>query len=411
MKKFLLTIVAILSISSCVYASNVNVQLNGENVDFTDENGLKVEAQIVNGRTMVPMRKLFELLGASIDWDGTTQTVTATKNDTTIKLQINNDTAELTTNGASKKTKLDSKPILIDNRTMVPLRFISESLGKQVAWDSANSTAIIIDYDYFSNMLKSKSSLLYKFIENKPAGMTVQISRNYTDLRNSAFNTVSSVYATITNVNENTRHIAIDFTGTSELFKEIANEGWSSISLDVTYTDDGVSILTDNAVLNRMITDKNITYADLGLTGKYNDSLGDAIRNIVGINENEINIGTFQSLKSEFEKFLKLFNASNTNNSSTITANNINYSNANNQYFDYTKFDNIIFDNEFIQTYNFINKLIFNYDVELNSLLYDTSNISVNMNVSDSVDVMSISARIDLSNEFDEKFTYTIEVK
>ena len=47
-----------------------------------------------------------------------------------------------------KRIEFDVQPQLINDRTMVPLRFISESLGKQVAWDAREQTAIIIDYDY-----------------------------------------------------------------------------------------------------------------------------------------------------------------------------------------------------------------------------------------------------------------------
>ena len=53
-------IVIILVMNTTTFASNVYVQLNGEIIDFTDSNGNRVDAQIVNNRTMVPLRKIFE---------------------------------------------------------------------------------------------------------------------------------------------------------------------------------------------------------------------------------------------------------------------------------------------------------------------------------------------------------------
>ena len=146
MKKFIFTLIALLSLSTSVFAG-VTVELNGETLNFADANGYTVNPQIINNRTMVPLRKIFETLGADIEWFGDTETVIATKGDTKVKLQINNSIAELTKKGVTKKITLDSKPVIVNDRTLVPLRFISESLEKQVAWDQETQTAMIIDYD------------------------------------------------------------------------------------------------------------------------------------------------------------------------------------------------------------------------------------------------------------------------
>ena len=155
LKKFLMALCFMVSFSSVVMAG-VSVELNGEKINFTDENGFTVNPQIINNRTMVPLRKIFETLGAKIEWYGDTETVIAQKGDTTVKLQINNPIAEVTKDGVSSKITLDSKPVIVENRTLVPLRFISESLEKQVAWDQETQTAIIIDYEYFINEIKGK---------------------------------------------------------------------------------------------------------------------------------------------------------------------------------------------------------------------------------------------------------------
>lgn len=91
---------------------------------------------IVDGRTLVPVRAIFEALGAEVEWDADTRTATGTRGDTTVSVQIDNTTAYV--NGESRV--LDVPARLINNRTMVPARFISESFGCQVFWDQATQT-------------------------------------------------------------------------------------------------------------------------------------------------------------------------------------------------------------------------------------------------------------------------------
>ena len=94
---------------------------------------------IENGRTLVPMRIIFEKLGANVEWNDETKTVTAKKDDVEIKLTINDKTAYV--NG--KEITLDTPSVIKDGRTLVPVRFISESLGKDVEWDAENKYVIV----------------------------------------------------------------------------------------------------------------------------------------------------------------------------------------------------------------------------------------------------------------------------
>ncbi|OQB15000.1 MAG: hypothetical protein BWY15_00815 [Firmicutes bacterium ADurb.Bin193] len=96
-------------------------------------------AMIRNDRTMVPMRAIFEIMGATVDWDEATSTVTATKGNTTITLTIGSTEAKL--NG--QPLTLDVAPFTHNDRTMVPLRFISESLGAAVQWSGTTNTVIL----------------------------------------------------------------------------------------------------------------------------------------------------------------------------------------------------------------------------------------------------------------------------
>lgn len=92
-----------------------------------------------NGRLLVPVRKLFEGLGAQVEWNENTKTVTAVRDDTRIELPIGKKTAKV--NGYS--VSIDAEAVIINGRTMVPLRFISQSLGAKVRWDSSTQSAYI----------------------------------------------------------------------------------------------------------------------------------------------------------------------------------------------------------------------------------------------------------------------------
>lgn len=89
-------------------------------------------AALVNGRTMVPLRAIFEALGASVNWNAAEQSVTATRGGQTVKLTIGSSTAFV--NGT--QVTLDPPPQIIGGYTMVPLRFVGESMGAQVDWNS-----------------------------------------------------------------------------------------------------------------------------------------------------------------------------------------------------------------------------------------------------------------------------------
>lgn len=138
MKKIisLMLVVAVIISSLCTFsvaASGIKIQINGQNKVFD------VMPQIVDGRTLVPMRGIFEEFGADIHWDEKTRTVKATVGDITVTLIVNYPRGDV--NG--KDVNLDVPPKIIDGRTMVPVRFIAEALGCKVDWDGNSQTVII----------------------------------------------------------------------------------------------------------------------------------------------------------------------------------------------------------------------------------------------------------------------------
>jgi len=99
---------------------------------------------IKNGRTLVPIRAIIEALGGTVGWDGTARKATVTLGSTTIELWIGKNTAKV--KGVS--TPIDTTntkvvPEIINGRTMLPLRFVSENLGCSVVWAAATKTITI----------------------------------------------------------------------------------------------------------------------------------------------------------------------------------------------------------------------------------------------------------------------------
>ena len=126
--------------------------------------------------------------------------------------------------------------------------------------------------------------------------------------------------------------------------------------------------------------------------------------------EKDVNLATFYNINSDYTKFINLFKFSNTANSSTITASGINYLNATLKNFDYTKFDNVLLENEIVQVYNILNKLIFNYDVTMDELLYNASNINVSITTTVEGNLYRTNFIVELLNEYNEKVVYTVNV-
>lgn len=93
----------------------------------------------IAGRVLVPLRGIFERLGAQVVFDPVAQTVTATRDALTVILRLGSREARIN----QRIVLLDIPPLALRGRTMVPLRFVSEALGARVDWDERTRTVMI----------------------------------------------------------------------------------------------------------------------------------------------------------------------------------------------------------------------------------------------------------------------------
>lgn len=183
--KIYLTIIGVIfslfaSISALAdYAPDVVVSLQIDNpimevngIDTEIDSGRGTAPIIIDGRTLVPIRAIIESFGGAVNWNGNAQEVALTMSDDTIKLTINSNIAYLNDN----KQSLDVAPTIINERTMLPIRFIAEGFNLGVAWDSDSQTVSIIrdsftdeEYQNLISVLPRYSGLPYTQInDNSP---------------------------------------------------------------------------------------------------------------------------------------------------------------------------------------------------------------------------------------------------
>lgn len=122
--------------------NEIMVRLNNEYIKFDQP------PVIISDRTLVPMRFIFEKFGMTVDWDNLTNTASATDGKTNISFTIGSNIVVL--NG--KEFEIDVAPIMLSDRTLIPLRFLSENLGYTVGWNEYAQEVTINDLPELPNM-------------------------------------------------------------------------------------------------------------------------------------------------------------------------------------------------------------------------------------------------------------------
>ena len=116
--------------TSTADGQDIKVYLDGELLSFD------VPPRIEQGRTLGPLRAIFEAMGATVDWDQSSQIVTATRQEVIVQLPIGSKSP--TVNGIVWPLDVPAK--IVGDRTLAPLRFVGEAFGGKVEWNEAERT-------------------------------------------------------------------------------------------------------------------------------------------------------------------------------------------------------------------------------------------------------------------------------
>jgi hypothetical protein len=119
------------------YAAGIKVTLNGQQIQFDQP------PVIINGRTLVPVRAIFEAMGCTVLWDGANQIVNVATEFGMMTLGIGSNYISYRNENEDRSIFTDVPPQIINMRTLVPVRAIAECTGYNVDWDDATQTVII----------------------------------------------------------------------------------------------------------------------------------------------------------------------------------------------------------------------------------------------------------------------------
>lgn len=182
----------------------VSVQLDGETVSFSGQ-----QPVIIDNRTLIPLRGVFEKMGYTISWEPNTKTATLTADGTTVSVSANSDT--FIVNGEVKP--LDVPAQIMNGSMMLPLRAIGESAGANVTWNGAAKVVeidteslgtedIVQASEYFSSYSQAIASLdsvevLCNELKSLEGEVTVEQLQSYKSRLNDALQTINSVKAAV----------------------------------------------------------------------------------------------------------------------------------------------------------------------------------------------------------------------
>lgn len=131
----------------CYGGENIKINVDGKNIESD------VSPQIIEGRTLVPIRTVGEALGADVDWNSETKEITVENSETKVNFIIGDKNCTIIDKkiNAYNKTLMDVPAQIINGRTYIPVRAVSTALGCDVDWDSNTRTVII-------NVIKAEST-------------------------------------------------------------------------------------------------------------------------------------------------------------------------------------------------------------------------------------------------------------
>ena len=155
----LLVVGLVLSSATLAFANEneISVYVEGQKVSFD------VPPQTINDRTMVPIRAIFEVMGATVNWDNATQTAICTKDNSVVKMTLNIKTEYIN----DVPYEMDVAPVIVDNRTLAPARYVAEAFGYFLNWDGNTKSVLINKTSTIKDGTKEQKVIFEKEVKEK----------------------------------------------------------------------------------------------------------------------------------------------------------------------------------------------------------------------------------------------------
>ena len=146
---------------------DIGIQLNGEALDLSGE-----QPVIRNNRVFLPLRPVFEGIGADVTYDENEEVIVAEKDGKTVEITVGSRMLKVTEGATTESVATDAASFVEDGRAYIPVRFAAQAFGCDVGWDNENMTVIIVDkntlkgdggtYNIINNYLKQNIAFSYK---------------------------------------------------------------------------------------------------------------------------------------------------------------------------------------------------------------------------------------------------------
>lgn len=140
-------------------AQTIGVQVNETALSFSD-----VAPAAKDGHVYVPVRSVFEALGAQVDYIEESQTVKAVRGDRTVTMVLGQASVTIADASGTKTVQLDAASYAVDSRVMVPVRAAAEAFGCKVGWDGTSQTVMILDAQSILSKNNAQYTIMDKYL-------------------------------------------------------------------------------------------------------------------------------------------------------------------------------------------------------------------------------------------------------
>ena len=137
-----------------VLADNVSVYVDDEQVLFEEQ-----QPMIINERTMIPVRGVLEKMGKAVEWDGESRSITVSDGQKTVLLAVGNEIIEIADGNDVRTITLDTAPVIINDKALLPIRAVAEEFGAFVYWQDSIRSVIITTEVYPDKLVQEETYL------------------------------------------------------------------------------------------------------------------------------------------------------------------------------------------------------------------------------------------------------------